>query len=466
MGYFDYQPVATGKDPRAFEAFEVIKSEINKLNHPLHPVIDWHLLQSQAIAFFSSNGIDLQSVVYYSLARTRLNQWKGFAEGCELLAVLIVSQWDIFWPPEKPGRARREILDWFAARVGAAMRQLPKNKQSLRDIYRAEYALGKICEKLSSIGDINITLLQSVHFYLEQAINIIQPPDVSPTSNNVSTVTLPLVYLPENNKESHPPSVEAAPQLDRQQQVFSDTSSRNTPAGARSNAHGKGGWQMMAGIVIGAGLTLLGTLVASRFHQRNIVDEMLMSAQRPPAVVKTATAEKHLPELTANRPLILEKYQQKLGTLLAQSPVESMSEGLQMARLLEDIYPGNTVTRGWYTQLEQLSSQGLAPGYGQAKVMLQSLMDELLNNEKQHRTVTISYLKSAIYDIQQRLSETEPLSYQLASIEQSIRKGKQPSPANLQKVNDQLKGIQALYLQVVQTLKSVNTPLSYQDEKK
>ncbi|MGK4627390.1 VasL domain-containing protein, partial [Raoultella ornithinolytica] len=120
-----------------------------------------------------------------------------------------------------------------------------------------------------------------------------------------------------------------------------------------------------------------------------------MSAQRPPAVVKTATAEKHLPELTANRPLILEKYQQKLGTLLTQSPVESMSEGLQMARLLEDIYPGNTVTRGWYTQLEQLSSQGLAPGYGQAKVMLQSLMDELLNNEKQHRTVTISYLKSA-----------------------------------------------------------------------
>jgi type VI secretion system protein VasL len=143
-----------------------------------------------------------------------------------------------------------------------------------------------------------------------------------------------------------------------------------------------------------------------------------------------------------------------------------MSEGLQMARLLEDIYPGNTVTRGWYTQLEQLSSQGLAPGYGQAKVMLQSLMDELLNNEKQHRTVTISYLKSAIYDIQQRLAETEPLSYQLASIEQSIRKGKQPSPADLQKVNDQLKGIQARYLQVVQTLKSVNTPLSYQDEKK
>lgn len=464
MGHLDYQPVATGKDPRAFEAFEVIRTEINKLNHPLHPVIDWNLLQSQAIKLFSSNGVDLQSVVYYSMARTRLNQWNGFAEGCELLAVLIVSQWEIVWPPENPARARQEILDWFAARVGSAIRQLPKNKQSLRDIYRAEYALSKICEKLNAIGNINFTLLQSVHFYLAQTISAIHPPDESTPNNNGSTVTLPLVYLPEN-KESNSPSVETAAQPGRQQQVFTDTSSLNTFAGKRAKANGRGGL-IMAGIVTGALLTLPGTFVVSRFQQRSVVDEMLMSTQPPPELVKTATAEKHLPELTASRPLILEKYQQKLETILAQSPVESMSAGLEMVRLLEEIYPGNTVTRGWYKRVEQLSSQGTVPGYEQAKEKLQLLMGELLNNEKQHRTVTISYLKSAIYDIQQRLSETEPLSYQLTSIEQSIRQGKQPSPADLQKVDDQLKGIQARYLQALQTFKSAHTPLSYQDEKK
>jgi len=464
MKHFDYQPVATGKDPRAFEAFEVIRAEINKLNHPLNPVIDWSLLQTQAIKLFSSNGVDLQSVAYYSMARTRLNEWNGFAEGCELLAVLIVSQWEIFWPPEKPVRARQEILDWFAARVGSAIRQLPKNKHSLRDVYRAEYALSKICEKLNTIGNINFTLLQSVHFYLEQTINVIQPPDESTTNNNGTTVTLPLVYLPEN-KKSNSPSVETAAQSGGQQQVFTDTSSLNTFAGKRSRAKGRGEL-IVAGFVTGAVFMLLGTWVVSCFNQRSVVDEMLMSTQPPPALVKTATAEKHLPELTASRPLILEKYQQKLETILAQSPVESMSSGFQMARLLEDIYPGNTVSRRWYKQVEQLSSQGTAPGYEQAKAQLQLLMDELLDNEKQHRTVTISYLKSAIYDIQQRLSETEPLSYQLTSIEQSIRQGKQPSPADLQKVDDQLKGIQTRYLQVLQTLKSAHTPLSYQDEKK
>lgn len=464
MENLDYQPVATGKDPRAFEAFDIIRAEINKLNHPLHPVIDWSLLQYQAIKLFSSNGVDLQSVVYYTMARTRLSQWSGFAEGCELLAVLIVSQWDLFWPPEKPLRARGEILDWFGSRVGTVIRQLPKDKQSLRDIYRAEYALSKICEKLNNINEVNITLLQSVHFYLQQTLNVIQPPDVSTTNNGVSTVTLPLVYLPEK-KESYTPSVEPAAQQDSLQHVFTDTSSLKIPAQKRSDA--KGRWRLtMAGVVIGATVMLLGTIVSSRFNQSSFIDEMLMSTQPTPAVVKVTTAENHLEQLTTSRPLILEKYQQKLEAILVQSPVESMNQGLQMAMLLEDIYPGNSVSRRWYKQFEQLSAQGNMPGYERATVMLQGLMDELLSNEKQHRTVTISYLKSAIYDIQLRLAETEPLSYQLTSIEQSIRKGKQPSPAEVQKINDQLKGIQARYLHVLQALKSANTPLSYQDEKK
>lgn len=460
----NYQSVATGKDPRAFEAFDVIRAEINKLNHPLHPVVDWKLLQNQAISLFSSNGIDLQSVVYYTMARTKLNDWSGFAEGCELLAVLIISQWESFWPPEKPVRARSEILDWFAARVGSTVRQLPKNKQSLRDIYRAEYALSKICEKLNKISDINITLLQSVHFYLKQTLNVIQPPDEATTNESVPAVTLPLVYLPETTASRAPTATPAA-QQDSLQHVFTDTSALKHRTEKSSKVKGRY-FLIIAGALTGAALMLLGTLVSSHFHQSRFLDEMLRSTQPTPAVITTALAESHLPELIASRPLILEKYQQKLEAILTQPSVESMREGVQMAILLEDIFPGNTVTQRWNKQLERLATQGNAPGYEQARTQLQGLMDELLNNERQRRTVTISYLKSAIYDIQLRLSEIEPLSYQLTLIEQSLRKGVPPSSADLQRVNDQLKGIQARYLHVLQALKSVNAPLSYQDEKK
>lgn len=109
---------------------------------------------------------------------------------------------------------------------------------------------------------------------------------------------------------------------------------------------------------------------------------------------------------------------------------------------------------------------GVAPGYEQARFMLQTLMAELLSNEKQHRTVTISYLKSAIYDIQQRLAEVEPVSYQLSAIEQSLKNGKSPSPAQLQKISDQLKGLQARYLLLMLTLQPEGNSLSNQDERK
>lgn len=180
-----YQPVVTGQDPRSFESFTIIRAEINKLNHPLHPVIDWKLLQHHAITLFTENGVDLQSVVYYSMARTQLNEWQGFAEGCELLAVLIVSEWEIFWPPKAPARARNEIIDWFAARVGTLVRSLPKSNACLRDIFRAEYAINRICEKLSVIDEANITLLQSLHFHLKETIRHIQPNDNSSAGNNV-----------------------------------------------------------------------------------------------------------------------------------------------------------------------------------------------------------------------------------------------------------------------------------------
>lgn len=216
-----YQPVVTGQDPRSFESFTIIRAEINKLNHPLHPVIDWRLLQHHAITLFTENGVDLQSVVYYSMARTQLNEWQGFAEGCELLAVLIVSEWESFWPPKTPVRARNEIIDWFAARVGTLVRTLPKNNACLRDIYRAEYAINRICEKLSTIEEINITLLQSLHFYLKETIRHIQPTDNVPVNNTVPPQTLPLVYLP-GATDSRPGA--STKQSDNAQKVFTDTS--------------------------------------------------------------------------------------------------------------------------------------------------------------------------------------------------------------------------------------------------
>ena len=83
------------------------------MTHPLHPPVDWSLVQRLGVALFSKNGVELHSVVYYAMARTRLNGSNGLADGGELMAVLIVSQWESFWPNTNAMRARNEMLDWL-----------------------------------------------------------------------------------------------------------------------------------------------------------------------------------------------------------------------------------------------------------------------------------------------------------------------------------------------------------------
>ncbi|WP_176211757.1 type VI secretion system ImpA family N-terminal domain-containing protein, partial [Salmonella enterica] len=68
-----------------------------------------------------SNGVDLHTASYYTLARTRTQGLAGFCEGVELLAALIGREWDKFWP--QGGAARTEMLDWFNARTGNILRQ-------------------------------------------------------------------------------------------------------------------------------------------------------------------------------------------------------------------------------------------------------------------------------------------------------------------------------------------------------
>lgn len=92
------QTINTGQDPRGLPEFSAIREEINKASHPSQPELNWRLVESLALAIFKTNGVDLHTATYYTLARTRLQGLAGFCEGVELLAALISREWDKFWP--------------------------------------------------------------------------------------------------------------------------------------------------------------------------------------------------------------------------------------------------------------------------------------------------------------------------------------------------------------------------------
>ena len=56
---------------RQWPEFSAIREEINKINHPARPEVNWRLIESLALTLFRTNGVDLQTTAYYALARTQ-----------------------------------------------------------------------------------------------------------------------------------------------------------------------------------------------------------------------------------------------------------------------------------------------------------------------------------------------------------------------------------------------------------
>lgn len=71
------QTIVTGSDPRNLPEFIAIREEINKASHPSQPELNWRLVESLALAIFKTNGVDLHTATYYTLARTHPHAGAG-----------------------------------------------------------------------------------------------------------------------------------------------------------------------------------------------------------------------------------------------------------------------------------------------------------------------------------------------------------------------------------------------------
>lgn len=76
----------TGGDPRALADFTALRGELNKLAHPARPDVDWVRVEQLCLALFRQNGVELQTAVDFTLARTHTVGLAGLCEGLELLA--------------------------------------------------------------------------------------------------------------------------------------------------------------------------------------------------------------------------------------------------------------------------------------------------------------------------------------------------------------------------------------------
>lgn len=159
--------ISVGNDPRGFTEFSQIRDEISKLTHPARPDVDWLKAEQLSLSLFRTNGVELQTLAWYTVARIHNAGLAGLAEGAELLDALLTHHWTGLWP--QPTHARVEVLAWLSARLQQELRTFTLAYADLPQVYRVEQSLKHGCEVLQKLELKTLSKLETVAAWMHNA---------------------------------------------------------------------------------------------------------------------------------------------------------------------------------------------------------------------------------------------------------------------------------------------------------
>ncbi|HAT1682914.1 TPA: hypothetical protein I8Y21_003624 [Klebsiella oxytoca] len=457
----NWQVLKVGSDPRMLPEYEQIRGEINKLSHASHPEVDWDLIHQMSQVIFEKQGVDLQTAVYFTLARSHLYGLPGFTEGCEFLANLIVTQWENVWPPVHQQRARIDILDWFIARISHVIHQYTISHEDKRFIYRCERALQLISEKLHNADLDRVPRVENLvhfiegytHLFDESEIVIVSDkPDLDKQDLQIPPV---VCFRPDSRGDDAPrqSSLPVGGMMIRQEKgtlkptvLKIETHRKNRPA-----------WFWFA-----AGLLTCALPVAIfscwylRANAREARIHGAISALEQPARalsgvpdasqlrdIRGILGEQRLHDMESQ---VTSDYQAQLARIQQLSPLWLYQYGDGLRDSMRILYPDSLAVNAMDVQWQQAirARQGghrAEEAWVSASQGVDALLIQLLDLERRRKAVTISYLKSALYDIQRDLDRQTPFSVRLQRLEKRRAEDQPLSMTELNAMTDELQSL-------------------------
>ncbi|WP_449637197.1 VasL domain-containing protein [Pseudomonas sp.] len=436
--------ITLGGDPRSYTEFAALREEINKLQHPARPDVDWARVEQLCLTLFRQNGVDLQTAVDYALARMQRAGLEGADEGLTLLDSLIAYQWCSVWPAHIP--ARVELLAWLSSRMQQVWRTLTLTVTDLPALYRIEQTLDRLCGHLQTLELRHLTKLDGVRHLvhsasLQQESQYSAPgeaampadpsfaaPKTSPTEMSRSE---PLIYI--------------VPAATTQQQV---------PRLRWRVGHGFLAGTVLTALVMGAGLS------SWQWLQTNPAQETLLATVQPLPQALTSQATTALlhdmePAIRAAlaEPVLIAEAEQ-LQRLQALPPLWAQQYGDSLIRQAQQLWPDNPdmnrMAQAWQTQrVADAADPTTLDGYYLAQTRLQQLANKLNNlDEPRGRYMTVSELKSAVFAIQQPLTRQAPMEELLRQY-QELQSSGAPSPALRQQIDGRFRQLLNQYALLV-----------------
>jgi type VI secretion system protein VasJ len=97
--------------------FEAIKAEIDKLSSVDGQEPAWSRIQELGRTLLTEKGKDLRVVAWMTVAKTKKESWRGFAESLVLFDNVSRGFWDTMYPELRRARARLNAIAWMADMV-------------------------------------------------------------------------------------------------------------------------------------------------------------------------------------------------------------------------------------------------------------------------------------------------------------------------------------------------------------
>lgn len=403
----------TGGDPRTLPDYAALRDELGKLSHPARPDVNWHCVEKLSLALFEHNGVELQTAAWYTLARTQLGGLAGLNEGLAILEALISHQWGNLWPQQV--HARVEILSGLSRRVQQMMRTLPIGYSDLSQLYRAEQQLTRLNEVLQRLELRHLSQFDALAALMHSSALRLENSDAAAGS---ATATPSGAVLPASAQRAADPAVEmtpsavkwvyiAQPQPEANIEVMTPPppTSRWKPFAAGVvtmlvvGAAGIGGWQLV--------------------QRPDPLIDHLAATLSPLAMPLTGEQVDSLKRQNYQPEKIREHTEQQLGWLAALSPCWALDYGQRLVRQAQAFKPQDAavgrMAAEWQQQLKATAlPEEAMGGWQQGMEQLQQLTDRLNALDGQRgKYITVSELKSVVYNATQAFSRSTPAEEQL-----------------------------------------------------
>ncbi len=427
-----HKTLITGGDPRHLAEFSALRDEMGKLHHPARPDVDWARVEQLCLALFRQNGVELQTTVDFTLARTHIAGIAGLYEGLELLAGLLSHQWSALWPLQT--HARVALLAWLSDRLQQVWRTMTLCYGDLALVYRAEHALEQLCAQLQTLELKHLSKLDGVRLMLHNAALRLESAEAA--AEIPARLSVPVRHAGVSEPQLSP------------QPVLSFTASRdplvyiiNEPAPARIQVALSPpsppplSWKAGHGFV--AGLSLMALLMAGSFFlwqslSSDPLEAALLTHVTPLPAPLTAKSIDELRKQTSDAKWarLVEPVLQASAAQLAQlPPLWAQEQGDALLAQAQQLWPASQEVKRLGTLWQQQREAGAAPlveleHYALAQDRLRQLAERLNSlDEKKGGYMTVSELKSAVFAIQQPLIQTLPLEELLRQYKEQSASG-------------------------------------------